>query len=262
MKTKYPERIICLTEETTELIYLLGAGEKVVGISGFTMRPPEARKTKPKVSTFIDAKYALIDKLAPDYIFAFSDIQADITKRLALRGHQVIVFNQRSISEILQNILIIGSIIGKQKNAESLVNSYEKRLKKINNISSKLKYKPRVYFEEWYDPIISGICWVSELIEIAGGEDIFDFRDKHAAKDRIVSADKILKKNPDIIIASWCGKKFKKQKMLERKDWQKINAVKNNNIFEIDSTIILQPGPASLTGGLDNLTKIIHNFSG
>jgi iron complex transport system substrate-binding protein len=261
MKTKYPERIICLTEETTELMYMLGAGEKVVGISGFTMRPPQARKEKPKISTYIDANYDAIKKLKPDYIFAFSDIQAEITKELARQGYQVVVFNQRSVSQILQNILIIGSIIGKQKESEKLVSSFEKRIESTEKESSKLKYNPKVYFEEWYDPLISAICWVSELVEIAGGEDIFsEFRTKQSAKERIVKSEDVINRNPDVIIGSWCGKKFKKNKVREREGWKEINAVKNNKLFEINSTIILQPGPASLTDGLEELLKIIHSF--
>jgi len=261
MKTKYPERIICLTEETTELLYLLGAGERVVGISGFTMRPPMARKEKPKVSTYTDANYDAIKKLNPDYIFAFSNIQAEIVKDLTKMGFQVVVFNQRSISQILQNILVIGSIIDEQKESEKLVAMYETRIEKIRKSSSGLKYHPKVYFEEWYEPLISGICWVSELIEIAGGVDIFpEFREKKSGKDRIVKPEDVVQRNPDIIIGSWCGKKFKKNMVKERKGWQEINAVRNDNVFEIDSTLILQPGPASLTEGMDELAKIIHNY--
>jgi iron complex transport system substrate-binding protein len=261
MRTKYPERIVCLTEETTEVMYLLGAGEKVVGISGFTMRPPQARKEKPKISTYIDANYEAIKELKPDYIFAFSDIQAEIAKELAKQGCQVVVFNQRSVSQILQNILIIGSIIGKKKESEKLVSFYERRIERINAASTKLKYHPKIYFEEWYEPLISAICWVSELIEIAGGKDIFsEFRTKHSAKERIVKPEEVVNRNPDIIVGSWCGKKFKKNKVRERKGWEEVNAIQNNNLFEINSTIILQPGPASLTDGLEELVKIIHNF--
>jgi iron complex transport system substrate-binding protein len=261
MRTKYPERIVCLTEETTEVMYLLGAGEKVVGISGFTMRPPQARKEKPKISTFIDANYEAIKELKPDYIFAFSDIQAEIAKELAKQGYQVVVFNQRSISQILQNIIITGSIIGKHKESEKLVSFYERRIERIKTASTKLKYHPKIYFEEWYEPLISAICWVSELIELAGGEDIFsEFRIKQGAKERIVEPEEVIKRNPDVIIGSWCGKKFKKNKVREREGWKEINAVKNNKLFEINSTIILQPGPASLTAGLDELIKIIHSF--
>lgn len=259
MKTKYPERIICLTEETTELIYLLGADEKIVGISGFTMRPPEARKTKPKVCTYIEANYEKIKNLKPDYIFAFSDMQAEIVKNLTLQGDQVVVFNQRSISDILKNILIIGSIIGKQRQAEKLVVKYEKRIDSVGHFSQKLKHHPKVYFEEWYDPLISGICWVSELIEIAGGKNIFpELKNCKSGRERIVSSEEVIKRNPDIIIGSWCGKKFKKKVIIERKGWSKINAVKNNNLYEINSTLILQPGPATITEGLDELIKIIQ----
>lgn len=261
MITKYPERIVCLTEETTEIMYLLGAGNKVVGISGFTMRPPQARKEKPKVSTYIDANYEAIKELKPDYIFAFSDIQAEIGKELTKQGYQVVVFNQRSILQILQNILIIGSIIGKHRESEKLVSFYEKRIERIKAASTKLKYHPKIYFEEWYEPLISAICWVSELIEIAGGVDIFsEFRTKQSAKERIVKPEDVINRNPDVIIGSWCGKKFKKNKVREREGWKEINAIKNNKLFEINSTIILQPGPASLTAGLDELVKKIHSF--
>ena len=261
MKTKYPERIICLTEETTELIYLLGAEDKIVGISGFTLRPPEARKTKPKVCTYIDANYEKIKKLNPDYIFAFSDIQAEIVKNLTLQGHHVVVFNQRSIKEILQNILVIGSIIGKKRESEKLVNTYEKRLEVISKKSGKLNYRPKVYFEEWYEPMISGICWVSELIEIAGGEDIFpELRKKKNGKDRIVTSEEVIKRNPDIIIGSWCGKQFKKNQVKKRNGWRKINAVRNNRLYEIKSALILQPGSAALTEGLEKLVEITHSY--
>jgi iron complex transport system substrate-binding protein len=261
MRTKYPERIVCLTEETTEVMYLLGAGEKVVGISGFTMRPPQARKEKPKISTYIDANYDAIKELKPDYIFAFSDIQAEIAKELTKQGYQVVVFNQRSISQILQNILVIGSIIGNQKEAEKLVSFYEGRVERIRTASQKLKYHPKIYFEEWYEPLISAICWVSELIEIAGGKDVFsEFRTKHSAKERIAKPEEVINRNPDVIIGSWCGKKFKKNMVREREGWREVNAIKNNKLFEINSTIILQPGPASLTAGLDELIKIIHSY--
>jgi len=261
MKTKYPERIICLTEETTELIYLLGAEDKIVGISGFTLRPPEARKTKPKVCTYIDANYEKIKKLNPDYIFAFSDMQAEIVKNLTLQGHHVVVFNQRSIKEILQNILVIGSIIGKKRESEKLVNTYEKRLEVISKKSGKLDYRPKVYFEEWYEPMISGICWVSELIEIAGGEDIFpELRKKKNGKDRIVTSEEVIKRNPDIIIGSWCGKQFKKNIVKKRNGWRKINAVRNNRLYEIKSALILQPGSAALTEGLEKLVEITHSY--
>ena len=260
MLTKYPERIICLTEETTELIYLLGAGDKIVGISGFTVRPSEARETKPKVCTYLDANYDAIKKLKPDLIFAFSDMQAEIVKNLALQGYQVIVFNQRTIREILQNILIIGSVIGKQRESEKLVKKYESRLERISKNSKTLRIHPKVYFEEWYDPMISGISWVSELIEVAGGNDIFkELRNKKGGKDRIVKSEEVIKRNPEIIIGSWCGKHFKKNIVKKREGWIKISAVKNDKLFEIKSSLILQPGPAAITEGLNELVKIIHN---
>ena len=261
MQTKYPERIICLTEETTETLYLLGAEDKIVGISSFTKRPPEAKKSKPSVSNFTQTNFNKIEKLNPDLIFSFSDVQAEITKELAKRGFQVLVFNQRSISEILQNILIIGSIIGKSKEAENLVNSYEQRIDKVKKRSSKLKYHPKVYFEEWGNPFLTGICWVSELIEIAGGKDIFaERRNAKAAKERVVLSEEIIKRNPDIIVGSWCGKKFRKNEVKKREDWKNISAIKNNKLFEIDSSLILQPGPAALTEGLDELVKVINDF--
>lgn len=258
MKTRYPERIICLTEETTEIIYLLGAEDKIVGISGFTQRPPQARKSKPKVSTYLDANYEKIKNLNPDYIFAFSDMQAEIVKNLTLQGHHVVVFNQRSIAGILQNILVIGSIIGKQREAEKLVGHYEKRLESFRKKSGRSSYRPRVYFEEWYEPMISGICWVSELIEIAGGIDIFpELRNGKSGRERTVDSAEIIKRDPEIIIGSWCGKKFVKKMVKEREGWDKITAVKNNNLHEVKSSLILQPGPAALTDGLDELERII-----
>lgn len=262
MKTKYPERIICLTEETTEFIYALGEDKRIVGISGFTMRPLSARKTKPKVSTFIEADFNLIDSLKPDLILAFSDLQADISKELIKRGHTVITFNQRNIDEILRAMLMVGSLLGCEEKAKKIIKNYEEKIAEVELESKLIKNKPRIYFEEWYDPLISGICWVSELIEIAGGIDIFsELRNQHDAKNRIVKPEDVIERNPDIIIGSWCGKMFKPEKVLMREGWNKIEAVKNNCLFEIKSTVILQPGPASLTEGLDSLKEIIHNFS-
>lgn len=262
MSSHFPERIICLTEETTEIIYLLNASEKIVGISGFTVRPPIARKTKPKVCTFIDADYQKIEMLKPDLILAFSDIQAEIAKELIKRGFNVYTSNIRSVEDILQNILIVGSLIGKQKSTERLVKTFEKKLTHTKKLSAKIKIKPKVFFEEWDQPLISCIRWVSELIEIAGGEEIFtELREKKLAKDRIVHSNEVIIRNPDIIIGSWCGKGFKKEIVKGREGWSEINAVKNNLLFEIKSSIILQPGPAALSEGLDNLIKILKNFN-
>lgn len=261
MRTRYPERIICLTEETTEFIYMLGADDRIVGISGFTVRPPEARKTKPKVSTFLEANYDLIESLKPDIIFSYSDLQANITGELIKRGFAVVNFNQRSVKEIFSSMLMIGSILGLNNKAEEIVNGFEKKIEAAATLSSKLKINPKVYFEEWDEPMISCIRWVSELIEIAGGEEIFkELRSCKSAKDRIVSGEEVIKRNPDIIIGSWCGKGFKKNKVINREGWSQINAIKNKKLFEIKSSIILQPGPAAINEGLDALLKIIHDF--
>lgn len=256
----YPKRIICLTEETTETLYLLGCGDRVVGISGFTVRPKEARKQKPKVSTFLDADIDKILSLKPDIVLAFSDLQAEIVKKLVLSGLQVVAFNQRSVGEILQNILLVGSIVGRHKEAERLVRKFVTRLEKLS-AKSNVKPRPKVYFEEWGNPLISGIRWVSELIETAGGDDIFpELRAHHDAKKRIVPPEEVIKRNPDIIIGSWCGKKFKQDEVRKRKGWENISAIKNNRLYEINSSIILQPGPAALTDGLDALAKIIQSW--
>lgn len=257
--TAYPQRIICLTEETTETLYLLGCQERIVGISGFTVRPMEARRNKPKVSTFLDANIDKIVALTPDVVFAFSDLQAEIAKKLIAEGIQVVAFNQRSVREIFQMILMVGRIVGKPSEAEALVARFEQRL---NDIASrhKGKQRPRVYFEEWGDPLISGIRWVSELIEIAGGEDIFaELREQRSAKGRIVQPEEVVKRNPDIIIGSWCGRPFKKGQVRQRPGWEKITAVQKNQLYEIKSSIILQPGPAALTDGIDALVRIIQN---
>ncbi len=253
----YPQRIICLTEETTETLYLLGCQDLIVGISGFTVRPMEARLEKPKVSTFLDANFEKILALKPDVVFAFSDLQAEIVKELVLRGIQVVAFNQRSVQEILQMVLMVGGIVGKQTDAQLLVKKFELRLREVS-AQSNGKGRPRVYFEEWGDPLISGIRWVSELIEIAGGEDIFsELREYHDAKRRIVQPEEVLRRNPDIIIGSWCGRPFKLDQVRTREGWKEIKAIQNNKLYEIKSSIILQPGPAALTDGLDELVRII-----
>jgi len=257
MISTYPQRIICLTEETTETLYLLGCEERIVGISGFTIRPKEAR-TKPKVSTFTEANIEKILSLKPDIVFAFSDLQADVVRELILKGVQVLAFNQRSVEEILQMIIMVGRIVGKAEKAEALVNSYQERIETFRQRANK-NHRPKVYFEEWYDPLISGIRWVSELIEIAGGEDIFsELREFPDAKRRVVSSEEVIKRNPTIIIGSWCGKQFKKDVVLKREGWSEISAVRNNELHEIKSSIILQPGPASLSEGLDALYSILQ----
>jgi len=255
----YPERIICLTEETTETLYLLGEQERIVGISGFTYRPVQARKEKPKVSAFIEADIPKIEALEPDLILAFSDIQADITRDLVKRGHTVMTFNQRSLEEIFGAIVMTGSLVGRGAEAENLVEKYRQRLERIRETTQKYSRRPKVYFEEWPDPMISAIRWVSELIEIAGGDDVFArLRDAGLAKDRILDPAAVIESSPDIIIGSWCGKKVKKEEILCREGWADIPAIRNQEIHEINSTLILQPGPAALTDGLDRLVSIIE----
>ena len=255
----FPERIVCLTEETTETLYLLGEQDRIVGISGYTVRPPQARREKPKVSAFISARIDTILELKPDLVIGFSDMQADIAAELIRKGVNVLVYNQRSVTEILDMIASLSRIVGNQQGGELLVKQLQDSLNSIRENANKYSYKPKVYFEEWNDPLISGIHWVSELIEIAGGEDCFVELSKHAgAKDRIIAdQDEVIKRNPDIIIGSWCGKKFQPGNVKSRPGWNEITAVKNNHIFEIKSPLILQPGPAALTDGVEELTKII-----
>lgn len=253
----YPSRIVCLTEETTETLYLLGEGDRVVGISGYTVRPPEAR-SKPKVSAFINARFDKIDALKPDLILAFSDLQADLAAELIRRGYPVVTFNQRSIDEILRMIRMVGALVGRQAQAEVLAADLEHGLEALRRRAATLPRRPRVFFEEWDDPLISGICWVDELIEIAGGQTLFpELRRASLAKDRIVSPDAIRDGDPEIIIASWCGKAMKKRTIVERPGWSEISAVRNDHIYEIKSTYILQPGPAALTEGVTRLHDCI-----
>jgi len=254
---KYPSRIVCLTEETTETFYLLGEGDRVVGVSGYTVRPPEARQ-KPRVSAFINARFEKIEELGPDLILAFSDLQADIAAELARRGFNVVLFNQRSIAEILQMIRMLGGLIGRADRAEALAARLEKGLEEIRAQASQLSRRPRVYFEEWDDPLISGIQWVEELIEIAGGDPIFpELRHAKLAKDRVVQPDEVVRRHPDVVVASWCGKAVRKEKIASRVGWDSLPAVQANHIYEIKSAFILQPGPASLTDGVRQLHEVI-----
>jgi iron complex transport system substrate-binding protein len=253
----FPSRIVCLTEETTETLYLLGEGDRIVGISGYTVRPPEAR-AKPKVSAFINARFEKIEALRPDLILAFSDLQADIAAELIRRGYPVVTFNQRSVAEILQMIRMLGGLVGRAAEADALASRLEDGLDDIRREAAQLPHRPRVFFEEWDDPLISGICWVDELIEIAGGQPLFpELRVQSLAKHRIVSPDAVAEKDPEVIIASWCGKAMKKRTILERPGWDRVSAVRNDRIYEIKSTYILQPGPASLTEGVRRLYDCI-----
>ena len=257
---KLPERIVCLTEETTETLYLLGEEHRIVGISKYTVRPPEAARDKPKISAFITADVDKIIALNPDLVLGFSDLQGDIAAELIKKGFPVMVYNQRTVEEICNAILLIGNIVGAGKKAETLVTGYIKRLEDTHNKNAHMNRKPRVYFEEWDEPLISGIKWNKDLIAFAGGEDCFpELGDKNLAKDRIIKDHReIISRSPDIIIASWCGKKFKPEQLRSREGWEKIPAVKNNHVYEIDSSIILQPGPAVLTEGFDQIVHIIE----
>jgi iron complex transport system substrate-binding protein len=253
----YPQRIVCLTEETTETLYLLGQGDRVVGVSGYTVRPPEAR-LKPKVSAFINAKFDRIEALRPDLVLAFSDLQADLVAELARRGLNVVVFNQRSVAEILDMIRMLGGMVGCQRDAEQLADRLQANLDRIRDQTARRAARPRVFFEEWDDPLISGIRWVEELVEIAGGAPIFPELDGAAlAKDRIVDAAEVARRDPQVIVASWCGKKMKKSTIVSRPGWDRVSAVRHDRIYEIKSTYILQPGPASLTDGVEQLHAIL-----
>jgi iron complex transport system substrate-binding protein len=259
-RSLYPTRIVCLTEETTETLYLLGEGDRVVGISGYTVRPPEARG-KPKVSAFINARFDKIEALRPDLVLAFSDLQADIAAELVRRGYPVYTFNQRSVDGILQMIRVVGALVGRAEAGDALAAELERGLEEIRMEARTLQRRPRVFFEEWDDPIISGIRWVDELIEIAGGDPLFpELREQPLAKGRIVSADEVARRDPDIIVASWCGKAMRRKTIEGRPGWSTVTAVRNGCIHEIKSTYILQPGPASLTEGVRRLRDIIQGM--
>ena len=253
----FPRRIICLTEETTETLYLLGAQDRIVGVSGYTVRPPEARQ-KPKVSAFINAKFDKILALKPDLVFAFSDLQADIAAELIRRGVTVLTFNQRSIAEIMETILTISRIVGEQGKGEQLITTLQTELDSIARSASRFAFRPRVLFEEWYDPLISGIRWVDELLEIAGGDSVFpELRQQQSAKDRIINPPDVIDRDPQVIIGSWCGRQVKKNLIRAREGWSNISAVQDGYIYEIKSAYILQPGPAALTEGLRQLHAIL-----
>ena len=261
MSGRYPKRVVCLTEETTEILYRIGAGDLVAGVSGYTVRPPEARK-KPRVSAFITADVPKIEALDPDLVLAFSDLQADIVRELLKRGHTVVAFNQRSIEEILQAVCMVGALVGRAREAEQLAGELEANLARVRAEAAKLPRRPRVYFEEWDDPLISGIRWVSELVEIAGGDDVFpELRERHDGPGRIVTADAVRDRAPDVILASWCGKKVRPERIRARPGWDAIPAVRANRIHEIKSALILQPGPAALTDGLARLHEFISSAS-
>lgn len=248
--TSFPRRVVCLSDEVVELFYLLGEQDRIVGVSGFSTRPPDVRR-KPRVSTFRDANFDEIARLEPDLIITYSDVQAEITREASLRGLTVLNCNQRSIAEIFETIAMISRIIGKQNEGEKLIAEYAGGLEGIRATAAAFPWRPRVFFEEWNDPIISGIEWVEELVEIAGGEPVFpELREQRKAKERVVSWEAVVERNPDIIFASWCGMKVNFEEIKSRPRADQIAAVRKGSIFEIPSSLILQPGPAALTEGV------------
>jgi len=263
MKLHLPERIICMTEETTEWLYLLGQSARIVGISGYTVRPKIARAEKPRISAFTSAKIDKILALEPDCVFGFSDLQADIAATLIRHGVQVTIFNQRSVDEIFTMLYQVAAMVGEAEQGLQRIQQMQLHLQTIQTAAKSLPRRPRVYFEEWDEPPISAISWVSELTGIAGGDDCFpELAQQSLGKNRIIADPReIVSRQPDIIIGSWCGKKFNPQRVAARPDWQDVPAVKNGQLFEIKSADILQPGPAALTDGVDQLHRIILQWA-
>ena len=257
-----PERIVCLTEETVETLYLLGEERRIAGVSGYAVRPPQVRREKPRVSAFISADFEKIVALKPDLVLTFSDLQADIAAELIRRNIAVHAFNQRDVAGIFAMIRTLGALVGATEKAEALAVSLEDRLDEARERGEQLPRRPRVYFEEWDEPMISGLKWVSELVEAAGGIEVFpQLAANKNAKDRIVGRDAVIAAAPDIIIGSWCGKKFVPAKVKAREGFSAIPAVRDNELHEIKSALILQPGPAALTDGLDQLVRIVGDWA-
>ena len=258
-----PQRIVCLTEEPTETLYALGEDHRIVGISGFTVRPPQARKDKPKVSAFTSAKIDEILKLEPDFVVGFSDIQADIAAELVRRGVEVWIANHRSVDGILDYIQRLGALVGLPVQARDYADTLRRGLDTIERQAATLERRPKVYFEEWDEPIITGIRWVAELIGIAGGDDVFpELSVEPLAKARILAnGDPVIARAPDIILGSWCGKKFRPERVAARPGWEAIPAVRDGELHEIKSPLILQPGPAALTDGIGEIAAIIARWS-
>jgi iron complex transport system substrate-binding protein len=258
-----PQRIVCLTEETTEWLYLLGQEQRIVGISGYTVRPPRARQEKPRISSFLDGKIDRIVALQPDLVFGFSDLQADIASALVKKGVQVTVFNQRSVEEIFAMLWQVAALVGQTERGQTLIDGMRARLAQIGQAARALPRRPRVFFEEWDEPPISAIRWVSELLAIAGGDDCFvELSREPLGKDRIIQDPaEIVRRRPDIVIGSWCGKKFRPERVAARPGWQDVPAVRNGQLFEIKSADILQPGPAALTDGIEQMHRIVCAWS-
>jgi iron complex transport system substrate-binding protein len=259
---RHPERIVCLTEETTETLYLLGEEHRIVGISGYTVRPPRARREKPRVSAFLSAKTDKILALKPDLVIGFSDLQAEIARDLAKAGLNVLIFNQRSVAQILSMILTLASLVGEQAKGERLVAELEAGLDAIRAAAAAFRRRPRVYFEEWDEPMISGIGWVSELAGIAGGDDVFpELAHSQAATGRMIADPlEVVRRAPDIILGSWCGKKFRPEHVVARPGWSEVPAVRERELHEIKSVDILQPGPAALTDGVRRMHAIFAGW--
>lgn len=253
----WPRRVVCLTEETVETLYRLGAGDRVVGVSGYVVRPPEARR-KPKVGAFTTVRVDRIQALEPDLVLGFSDLQAGIAGELGRRGIPVVLFNQRSVAEILQTVRLTGALVGLAGAGEALARELADHLRAVAAAARGLPRRPRVFFEEWHEPLIAGIRWVSELVELAGGQDVCaHLRDAAAARDRIVEPVAVAALDPEVVIASWCGRRAVPDRIRARPGWGRVRAVREDRLFEVPSALILQPGPAALTDGLDALAAII-----
>ena len=263
MDTRYPSRIVCLTEEPTEVLYALGLEDRIVGISGFTVRPARARREKPRVSAFTSAKVDRILALRPDFVVGFSDIQADIAQALIKSGVEVWISNHRSVQGILGYVRRLGALVGAAEQAEVYARGLEAHVEGVRQAAALLRRRPRVYFEEWDEPLITGIQWVSELVGIAGGDDVFPERAACAlGKDRILAdAGEVVRRAPDVILGSWCGKRFRPERVVARSGWDAVPAVRDGELHEIKSPIILQPGPAALTDGLDTIHQILRHWS-
>src|SRR5271170_1068172 len=260
---RYPQRIVCLTEEPTEVLYALGLENRIVGISGFTVRPPRARREKPRVSAFTSAKIDRILALEPDFVVGFSDIQAEIAQALIKSGVEVWISNHRSVDGILGYVRRLGALVGAADRAERYAIKLEAHVERVRRAAGSLSRRPRVYFEEWDEPLITGIRWVSELIGIAGGDDVFPERALCAlGKDRILAdAGEVVRRAPDVILGSWCGKRFRPNQVASRPGWDAVPAVRDGELNEIKSPLILQPGPAALTDGLDAIHHVLRQWS-
>lgn len=258
-----PQRIVCLTEEPTEVLYALGEQQRIVGISGFTVRPAIARREKPKVSAFTSAKIGAILELRPDFVVGFSDIQAEIAGELIRHGIEVWISNHRSVDGILDYVRRLGALVGAAERANAYADELQRGLDAIAAQATGLPARPKVYFEEWDEPLISGIQWVAELVRIAGGDDIFPERAAQSlAKHRILEdPSEVVRRAPDIVLGSWCGKKFQASKVATREGWNAIPAVRDGELHEIKSPIILQPGPAALTDGVREIARVIQAWS-